>query len=85
MIEKNPLDSTRIDGSVTFIILSRLLNAIVPCNILGPFYQARVIIDPKIKYNSDPLQINSNFRSVMILRFMKILFQLIKLQLILSS
>ena len=37
----------------------------------GPFYQARVIIDSEINYNSDPLKIDFNFRSIISLRFMK--------------
>ena len=37
----------------------------------GPFYQARVIIDPEINYNSDPLKIDFNLRSIISLRFMK--------------
>ena len=34
----------------------------------GPFYQARVIIDSEINYNSDPLKIDINFRSIISLR-----------------
>ena len=48
----------------------------------GPFYQARVIIDSEINYNSDPLKIDFNFRSIISLRFMKRLIVDRKLKLI---
>ena len=51
-------------------------------HIRGPFYQARVIIDSEINYNSDPLKIDFNFRSIISLRFMKRLIVDQKLKLI---
>ena len=49
---------------------------------MGPFYQTRVIIDSEINYNSDPLKIDFNFRSIISLRFMKRLIVERKLKLI---
>ena len=46
------------------------------------YYQARVIIDSEINYNSDPLKIDFNFRSIISLRFMKRLIVDRKLKLI---
>ena len=50
--------------------------------VVQNYYQARVIIDSEINYNSDPLKIDFNFRSIISLRFMKRLIVDRKLKLI---